>query len=173
MSDSISVTSDVSEASSMSSTFSHIIPFRMAPLNVSLSTKLTYPQYPRAAFPKEKQFLATGVFVDNDARLFLHVLVDGENIALVVFKLLDIDSLNDCFGFIFIWTELNPHPGTKISETAFIFIFNRDIDPTPHNIEVTTLQHWYREREWKNVILLFSIADWKKKIYICDILCLY
>lgn len=80
VSDTTSVTSDLSEASSRGSAFSHMMPFKMAPLNVSLSVNQTaaYPQYPKAVFPNLTQFLATGVYVNDDAEVFLHVLADGK-----------------------------------------------------------------------------------------------
>lgn len=54
--------------------------FKMTHLNVSLPSKseVSYPQYHNAVFPNMDQFLATGVYVDNDGKIFLHVLAEGE-----------------------------------------------------------------------------------------------
>eukprot|EP00111_Clytia_hemisphaerica_P005366 TCONS_00015509-protein len=48
--------------------------------NVTPQPSPAFPQYMRAVFPKEEKFKATGVYVDDDANLHLHVMIDDDNI---------------------------------------------------------------------------------------------
>ena len=45
--------------------------------NVIPQPSTAFPQYMEAVLPKEEKFKATGVYVDDEANIHLHVMIDG------------------------------------------------------------------------------------------------